>query len=127
MDSTEQGVALLLPLACAWVERQECDILRAGIPLTPDQIADARLVGVRLPDRVRLLRVAAIPAPDAPVLATAARAVGLVSPFTIGLTVGHRVFVRADQWSSRRLVAHELAHVMQYERAGGSDRSSGST
>jgi hypothetical protein len=114
-----QQLELLLPLACAWAESQERAILRSGVPLAEGQLADARRVGVLQPERVRLLQVAEIPTPDDPALAAAARTVGLLSPFSVGLTLGYGIFIRAEQWGRRVLVVHELAHVMQYERCGG--------
>jgi hypothetical protein len=119
MNPLLSQLELLLPLACAWVEQQEQTVLQSGVPLAEDQFADARRVGVFRPEQVRLLQVAEVPVPDNPTLAAAARAVGLVSPFTVGLTVRYGIFIRAQQWGRRRLVAHELAHVMQYERCGG--------
>jgi hypothetical protein len=38
---------------------------------------------------------------------------------TAGLTLRYGILVRHDWWRDRRLVAHELAHVAQYERLGG--------
>ncbi len=76
-------------------------------------------VGVTRPGRrVRLLRVPEIPTPSHPVLAQAAEATSLISPFTIGLTLRYGIFIRDDYWGQRRLVVHELAHTMQYERLG---------
>jgi len=37
---------------------------------------------------------------------------------TAGLTLNHGIFIRADHWRDRRLVARELVHVAQYERSG---------
>ena len=31
---------------------------------------------------------------------------------------GNGIFIRDDHWDSRRLVVHQLAHTMQYERLG---------
>lgn len=42
----------------------------------------------------------------------------LISPFTIGLTLRYGIFICDDNWGQRRLVVHELAHTMQYERLG---------
>ncbi len=42
----------------------------------------------------------------------------LISPCTIGLTLRYSIFIRDDHWGQRRLVVHELAHTMQYERLG---------
>ena len=37
---------------------------------------------------------------------------------TIGLTLRYGIFIRDGHWGERRLVIHELAHTMQYERLG---------
>jgi len=110
---------MLLPLACAWAEEQERAILESGVPLTDSQKADATRVGVAQPDRVRLLRVAQIPTPTHPALAAAAKATGLISPRTGGLTLRYGIFVRGDFWGKRPLLVHEFVHTMQYERLGG--------
>jgi hypothetical protein len=108
----------LLPLAAAWAEEEERHILAAGTPLTEEQLADAVRVGVAQPQRVRLLAVDAIPAPEHPLLRAAGEATGLISPFTAGLTLRYGIFVRGDLIDDRRLIAHELVHTGQYERFG---------
>src|SRR5262245_44530386 len=115
---TPQQFEIVLPLACAWAEKQERAILQSGVSLTEAQIADATRVGVKRPERVRLLQVPEIPTPSHPLLAAAAEATGLISPFTLGLTLRYGIFIHADYWGERRLVVHELAHTMQYERLG---------
>jgi hypothetical protein len=116
---TPQQFEALLPLAGAWATEQERIILQSGVPLTETQFADARQVGVIYPDRVRLLRVAQIPTPSHPMLAAAAAATNLISPSTGGMTLRYGIFIRADCWKQRLLVAHELVHTSQYERLGG--------
>jgi hypothetical protein len=110
---------MLLPLACQWAEEQEHNILREGVALTISQIAEARTIGVQQPERVRLRVVEEIPRPDSTILRAAAEQTGLLSPFTIGLTLRYGIFIHADHWGERRLVVHELAHAAQYERLGG--------
>ena len=110
---------LLLPLARKWAEEQESIILRDGVALTTSQIEDARKIGVREPERVRLRVVDEIPTPTNPLLRAAAEQTGLLSPFMVGLTLRYGIFIRADHWGERRLVIHELAHTAQYERLGG--------
>ncbi len=108
-----------VPLACLWAEQQEQHILKHGVGLTPDEVVDAKLIGVAAPARVRLLRVDQIPVPEHPALRAAAEATGLILPLTAGLTLRYGIFIRSDCWERRRLVVHELAHVAQYERLGG--------
>ena len=111
--------AMLLPLAAKWTAEQEEWILRQGVPLSEDEIGDAKAVGVRKPNRVRLLRVDAIPIPSDPKLKAAAVAIDFLTPVTRGLTLQYGIFVRSDCWRDRTLIAHELVHTAQYERLGG--------
>ena len=111
-------VPLILPPVCAWVTRQQSRILEEGVALTDEQICDARMIGVQFPERVRLLRVAEVPLP----LQRLSNAIGswfnLPGKQTSGLTAGYGIFVHANRWGDRALVAHELAHTRQYERLG---------
>jgi len=116
---TPQQFEILLPLACAWAQEQERTILRDGVPLTAEQMGDAKRIGIIHPERVRLRVVDEIALPEHPPLRTAAEMTGLISPLTAGLTLRYGIFIRADSWGERRLVVHELAHVAQYERFGG--------
>ena len=109
----------LLPLAAAWATEKEKEILRDGVSLSAEEIADARTIGVKESDRVRLLRVDTIPRPTQSQLRAACEAIDFLSLATRGLTLGHGIFIRSDCWRDRALIAHELAHVAQYERLGG--------
>lgn len=109
----------ILNLAVAWAEVQERRILEAGVPLTSEQASDARIIGVKHPERVRLLPVVAISRPGHPVLRAAAEVAQVINPFTRGLTLRYGIYLRDDESDDRFLVAHELAHTAQYERMGG--------
>ena len=108
----------MLPLATEWAAEQEQRILKEGVPLSIRELADALSVGVKDPERVRLLRVETIPVPTHPAL-QAAYQVAKVPTAPRGLTIHHGVFVRADYWRNRALILHELVHTAQYERLGG--------
>jgi hypothetical protein len=109
----------LLPLAARWTEALEARILREGVLLSEEEMANARALGVRQPERVRLLCLASVPTPDDLTLRAAAAAVQFLTPATRGLALRYGIFVRADCWRERTLIAHELAHTEQYERLGG--------
>jgi hypothetical protein len=115
---TPEQFETLLPLACNWAEGQERVIVKTGIALTHAQLTDARRVGLMRPERVRMLKVPKMPVPSDPILVAAVEATSLISPLTIGLTLRYGIFIRDDCWGQRRLVVHELAHTMQYERLG---------
>ncbi len=98
---------LVLPVACGWARRHEAKILQAGQPLKAAQLADAARIGVRAPERVRILEVEKVPP-------------GLKLGFehTIGMALGHGIYLRREHAHERELLLHELAHVAQYERLG---------
>jgi hypothetical protein len=108
----------LVPLAAEWAAEQEQLILREGVPLSEQEIADAKAVGVRDPERVRLLQVDAIPAPAHPMLRGAYDTINFLAVKPRGLTLRYGIFVRADCRQDRDLLLHELVHTAQYERLG---------
>lgn len=112
-------VPIIQPIAAAWVRRQEQLILATGIPLNDEQLADAAAAGVARPERVRLLRVNAVPSLRLRSVRAVALKLGLLSARTVGLTAGYGIFIRDDVWCDRALLVHELAHTAQYERLGG--------
>ena len=119
MPISPEEFQILLPLAAEWAQDQESGILRNGTELRDDQISDAGRAGVAHPERIRLLRVAAVPLPANPALARAAAEVGLINPNTIGMALRYGIFLRADHWDDRLTFVHECVHTSQYERLGG--------
>lgn len=109
----------LLPLAADWAAEQERRILREGVPLSEQELSDARAVGVQRTENVRLLQVEIIPRPEHMLLREACDAIDFLTPATRGLTLQHGIFIRSDCWRNRALIAHELVHTVQYERLGG--------
>ena len=118
-QSLSSQLQVLLPLAVEWATEQQNRILSEGVPLSLRELADALRVGVKDPDRVRLLQVDAVPSPTHPALKAAYVAGNLAPAAPRGLTLHYGVFVRADHWRNRGLIVHELVHTAQYERLGG--------
>ncbi|HKO52681.1 MAG TPA: hypothetical protein VJV79_33470 [Polyangiaceae bacterium] len=108
---------VLLPHAIDWCERVSAKASAEGFPLKPSAVSDARAVGVKQPERIRLLVVDEIPTPDDSLLATAAATIGFLGSSTAGLALGYAIFVRRGRLS-RRLLSHECRHVAQFERIG---------
>ena len=104
----EQSLNEMLQTACQWVENQERFICESTsrVSLTGAQQGDARQIGVKFPERVRLLYVERIPVPD-----------GFPRPER-GLTARYGIFLGTSFRGQRRLITHELVHTMQYERYG---------
>ena len=111
-------VRVILPFACAWARRQESIIFRTGVPLPPAEIITAKRLGILHPERVRLRAVSQVP-PLNWLLRWLGQKLGVVSGQTIGMALRYGIFIREEHWGDRRLLAHELAHVAQYERLGG--------
>lgn len=109
----------LLPVACEWAKAQEDFVIAHGAPLGIRETADARRAGIQDYDRVRVLVVDRIPLPDHPQLAEAARRTGILTLDTRCIGFGHAVIIRADSWSDRELLLHNLVHIAQCERSGG--------
>ena len=115
LDQLEQ----LLPLAVQWAADQERRVLCEGVLLSEVEMAYARAIGVRNPERVRLLRVESVPVPVHPMLKAAAASINFLTAAPRGLALNYGIFLRADHWRDRALIAHELVHTAQYQRLGG--------
>ena len=118
-QTTLQQLEELLPLAAQWATEQERRVLCEGVRLSEIEMADAKAIGVRNPERVRLLRVQTIPVPAHPMLRSAAASINFLTAAPRGLALEYAIFVRADHWRDRALIAHELVHTAQYQRLGG--------
>jgi hypothetical protein len=110
---------VLLPLAVKWAEAKEKVILSHGTALSPQYVQDAKLVGVKYPERVRIYEVFQIPIPKHPILKAAAEATQLITPATIGISLRYGIFIHNNFSDDRYTIVHELAHTMQCERFGG--------
>ncbi|MEO5855690.1 MAG: hypothetical protein ABIR21_06520 [Chthoniobacterales bacterium] len=111
-------VWLILPIVYLWARRHEAAILRGGVPLDAQGLADARRAGVRDAERVRILVVDGVP----PRLRFGLRALAARWQWgpstTAGMSLGYGIFLRADQQHRPELLRHELVHTAQYERLG---------
>ena len=118
-QSTLPRMDELLSLAAEWALEQQQRVLCEGVPLSESEMADAKAIGVRNPERVRLLRVDSIPVPVHPMLRAAAASMNFINAAPSGLALENGIFIRSDHWRDRDLIAHELVHTAQYQRLGG--------
>jgi hypothetical protein len=107
----------ILPKAIAWAEGVSGQVLVHGQALVPRDIQLAQRIGVAQPERVRIAVVPNMPWPQDEELRAAGEETGLFSPAITGLTLGHGILLIEGRFD-RRMIAHELRHVYQYERAG---------
>ena len=66
-----------LPLAVQWAKAKERVILKHGTVLSPQYMQDAKSVGLKYPERVRIYEVPQIPIPKHPILKAVAEAMGM--------------------------------------------------
>jgi hypothetical protein len=107
-----------IPKALQWATEMQKDILERGQRLLPENRKDAEAIGIRLIDDVRILLLDKIPLPNDPGLQRLALGTGLITDETAGMAFGNGILLKNGSYN-RRLIAHELGHVMQYERFGG--------
>jgi uncharacterized protein DUF4157 len=115
---TPETVAQYFPKAVQWANEMEKDILERGQRLSPQSRKDAEGIGIQRIDDVRIAIVDRIPLPNDPGLKQLVLETGLITDETAGMTFGHGIVLKNGSYD-RRLIAHELSHVMQYERFGG--------
>jgi len=115
---TPEAVAKYFPIVVQWVAEMEKVIIDRGQRLPPENRKDAEAIGIQRIDDVRMVAWDTIPLPNDPGLKHLAVETELITDRTIGMTFGHGIVVKNGQYD-RRLVAHELVHVMQYEKFGG--------
>lgn len=112
----------IIPLACKWVQQQEGIILSKGSPITPDLLKHAQRLGIKNPNKIRILAVPEIVAPNDlhdPLLRTACIQINFLFPNMAGLTLEYGIYVVAGYLGDQQLLVHELVHVSQYEALGG--------
>lgn len=107
----------LLPKAIAWAEIEESRGLLSGRKLSESEQKMALHVGVKHPEKIRLISVETVPMPSDPLLRVAAEESGFLNAGISGLTLGYAVFICKGMENSR-LLSHEFRHVYQYEQAG---------
>lgn len=115
---TPETVEQYFPKAVQWATEMEKAILESGQRLLPQNRKDAEAISIRRVGDVRIVVLDRIPLPNDPGLQQLALGTGLITDGTAGMTFGHGVVLKNGSYD-RRLIAHELGHVMQYERFGG--------
>lgn len=119
----DPAVAAQLPAVAArtaeWAQARAKATLEAGRPASASQVALARSVGVKHPERIRVLLVDEIALPVDPLLTLPGAKTGLARVAATGLTIGYAVMILRSEAADPALWRHELRHVAQYEACGG--------
>lgn len=117
MNLPQDLLKSLLPLITVWAETVRFFLPHCGRRLVSWELEIARKVGVRHPERIKLIMVDELPFPDHPRIRELAGQYGLGGPGMRGLTLGYGVFILEGHYSVR-ILSHECRHVAQYEEAG---------
>ena len=113
----QAALPVLVPKAVAWAEARAQEVMASGVALNDAGLSIATRVGVANPEEIRVLVVPELPRPIDPELQQAALLTGLLGSSTLGLALGHAIYLRRGH-ASARLLSHECRHVHQYEQAG---------
>jgi hypothetical protein len=112
-------IEALMPGAVAYIEDTEREIRRRGRPLKADELRLARRLGVAHPEKVRVLVTDVFIEPRDKAFLALARRLGVADDAEeAGRAAGHGLQIKPQFAGSRRLMAHELTHVVQFERLG---------
>lgn len=109
----------VVPLVAWWAGRTTLGARTAGRPLTPIETALARRLGVADPASVRVVVTPALPLPGPRWAHQLASRLGFPAIESIGLCLGHAIFVQSNWARHPEVLAHELVHTAQCERLGG--------
>lgn len=115
-------VFLAMPWVAWWAWRTERRILRQGRPLFSSEWTAAERVGVRHPEKVRVLALETIPVPGFPWMHRLATRYGFDRRHIGGLCLRYAILLRRDLAAQPLIMAHELVHTAQYERHGSLSR-----
>lgn len=111
-------MAALASKMLGFYNRSEARLLAEGRPLSPEERALAREVGVRHPERVRVVVTADLPWPQDSALRREATRLGLDRLAEAGRAMGYAVLLKPSVVGELQALVHELAHVAQMESLG---------
>lgn len=111
---------IVLPQYIAWASDTEDSGLKTGEPLDEKQLVIANEIGIKNPEKVRLVYVDEVPFPyENVVLKVVGEALGFIGEGIINnaQVFGYSIYIRKGYQLTAPNLAHELVHVLQIERA----------
>lgn len=109
----------LAPLGAVWAARAARLAWHKGRALTPPEQEMAARMGVAAPERVRVMVAPEMPWPGPRWLHRLVSRLGFPATESVGLCLGHAIFLHPAWAEKTEVLAHELVHTAQYERLGG--------
>ena len=114
----------LLPQYIAWAQEIDSKGLQLGEPLGSADLAMAREIGIKSPEKVRVVYVDEVPFPNEnAALKSMGESLGLIGNGIVNnaQVFGYSIYVRRGYELDRPRLAHELVHVLQTERTSFGD------
>jgi len=111
---------ILIPQYIEWGHETEVQGLKLGIPLDEEGLKLAKDIGVKSPEKIRIVYVDEVPFPyDNFALKVLGESVGAIGENIINeaQAFGYSIYVRKDYEFDRPRLAHEIVHVLQIERS----------
>jgi len=111
---------IVLPQYIAWASDTEATGLEIGEPLDEKQLVIANEIGIKNPEKVRLVYVDEVPFPyENVVLKVVGEALGFIGEGIINnaQVFGYSIYIREGYQLTTPNLAHELVHVLQIERS----------
>jgi hypothetical protein len=112
------AVNVAMPWVALWAWRTERRTLRDGRPLFTSEWAAAVRVGVKHPEKVRVIAVDEVPVPGLRWMHHLAARWGFDRKHIGGLCLRYGILLRRDLAAQQVIMAHELVHTAQFERHG---------
>jgi hypothetical protein len=111
---------VLIPQYIEWAHKTEANGLEIGAPLEERQLLLATDIGIKHPEKVRIVYVDEVPFPyENFALKVLGEALGFIGENIINnaQVFGYSIYVRKGFELDRPILAHELVHVLQIERS----------
>lgn len=111
---------IVLPQYIAWASDTEVAGLSMGELLNEKQLVIAKEIGIKNPEKVRLVYVDEVPFPyENVVLRVVGEALGFIGEGIVNnaQVFGYSIYVRKGYLLTTPSLAHELVHVLQIERS----------
>ncbi len=119
-DQYAEPGSVFLAKYVAWAKGIEAEGQKRGTPLTATQRELARQIGIKHPEKVRLVYVDEVPFPvDDEDMRRTGESLGFIGPNITNnaQAFGYTIWVRNGFTLDRPSLAHELVHVAQIERS----------
>ena len=114
-----QKVDALMDEVLVFARKSESYALVHGRKLTVNELKYAKSIGVKHPEKVRVIVTSDFPVPTNKEVLKGFKELGFDSMFVAGITYRYGIYIKSSWLVSKEYVlAHELIHVRQVEETG---------